>query len=84
MNTRIGVKLECEIVMPQTYHTKTSIEKGGKLSIKGLPFQTGETVEVIVRRSDRHSRPKKYPLRGKSVIYHEPFKGVASDDWEAL
>jgi len=24
-----------------------------------------------------------YPLRGKPVIYHEPFKGVAEDDWEA-
>jgi hypothetical protein len=25
----------------------------------------------------------KYPLHGKPVIYHEPFKGVAEDEWEA-
>ncbi|MDO8752511.1 MAG: hypothetical protein Q7J80_01345 [Anaerolineales bacterium] len=35
--------------MQQTYRTKTLVSKGGKLSIKGLPFQAGETVEVIVR-----------------------------------
>ena len=36
--------------MQQTYRTKTQVTKGGKLSIKGLPFQAGETVEVTVRR----------------------------------
>ncbi len=70
--------------MQQTYRTKTLVTKGGKLSIKGLPFQAGETVEVTVRRGKKHSRAVKYPLRGKPVIYRQPFKGVATGDWEAL
>jgi hypothetical protein len=70
--------------MQETYRTKTLITKGGKLSIKGLPFQAGETVEVTVRRGKKRSRAAKYPLRGKPVIYRQPFKGVATGDWEAL
>ena len=27
---------------------------------------------------------KKYPLRGKPVIYRNPFEGVAISDWEVL
>lgn len=30
------------------------------------------------------SQKKKYPLRGKPVIYCDPFKSVAVDDWESL
>jgi hypothetical protein len=70
--------------MQQTYRTKTLVTKGGKLSIKGLPFQAGETVEVTVRRGKKSTRAAKYPLRGKPVIYHDPFKGVAANDWEAM
>lgn len=70
--------------MQQTYRTKTLVTKGGKVSIKGLPFQAGETVEVTVRRGKKSTRAAKYPLRGKPVIYREPFKGVATGDWEAL
>ena len=68
--------------MQQTYHTKTLVTKGGKVSIKGLPFQAGETVEVTVRRGKKSTRATKYPLRGKPVIYRDPFKGVARSDWE--
>jgi hypothetical protein len=70
--------------MQETYRTKTLVTKGGKLSIKGLPFQAGETVEVIVRRGKFTTRVPKYPLRGKPVIYRQPFKGVAISDWEAV
>jgi hypothetical protein len=70
--------------MQQTYRIKTLVTKGGKLSIKGLPFQAGETVEVTVRRGKKYTRAAKYPLRGKPVIYRDPFKGAATGDWEAL
>jgi hypothetical protein len=70
--------------MQQTYRTKTQVTKGGELSIKGLPFQAGETVEVTVRRGKKSTRAAKYPLRGKKVIYRQPFKGVATGDWEAM
>jgi len=71
--------------MQQTFRTKTLITKGGKISIKGLPFHAGESVEVTVRRGKKTTRAAKYPLRGKPVIYHDPFKGAtASSDWEAM
>ena len=70
--------------MQQTFRTKTLVTKGGKLSIKGLPFRTGESVEVIVRRGKKPSRAVKYPLRGKTLVYRDPFKGAATSDWEAM
>jgi hypothetical protein len=66
--------------MQQTYRTKTRISKDGKLHIEGLPFQAGEIVEVTVRRGKKSTRAAKYPLRGKPVIYHEPFKPVDPDE----
>lgn len=69
--------------MQQTFRTKTLITKGGKLSIKGLPFRTGESVEVTIRRGKKPARTTKYPLRGKAVVYREPFISVALNDWEA-
>lgn len=68
--------------MQNTFRTKTLITKGGKLSIKGLPFRDGESVEVTIRRKKKSVHPSKYPLRGKSFIYRDPFKS-ASSDWEA-
>jgi hypothetical protein len=70
--------------MQQTFRTKALVTKDGKLSLKGLPFRAGESVEVIVRRGKKVRRTVKYPLRGKALIYREPFKGVAVNDWDAL
>lgn len=70
--------------MQQTFRTKTLVTKDGKLSIKGLPFRAGESVEVIVRRGKKTRRTAKYPLRGKALVYRDPFKGVAVNDWDAM
>lgn len=71
--------------MQQTYRVKTIVSKRGNLSIKGLPFQPGETVEVTVRRKRKKANVKaKYPLRGKPVVYREPLKSVDESNWEAL
>ena len=71
--------------MQQTYRVKTTVSKSGNLSIKGLPFKPGETVEVTVRRKQKKASPKaKYPLRGKLLVYREPLKSVGENDWEAL
>lgn len=69
--------------MQKTFRTKTLVTKGGKLSIIGLPFRAGESVEVTVRRGKKLTRLAKYPLRGKPVVYRDPFK-AASSDWEAM
>ena len=70
--------------MQEIYRTKTQVTKGGRLSIKGVPFREGEPVEVIVRRGKKSKRATKYPLHGKPLTYHEPFKGAATNDWEAM
>ena len=70
--------------MQEIYRTKTQITKGGKLSIKGVPFRAGESVEVIVRRGKKSKRATKYPLQGKPLNYREPFKGASTNDWEAM
>ena len=71
--------------MQQTYRVKTTVSKSGNLSIKGLPFKPGETVEVTVRRKQKKANVKaKYPLRGKLLVYREPLKSVGENDWEAL
>jgi hypothetical protein len=55
------------------------------LTIKELPFQVGEKVEVIVRRRERErKRGGRYPLRGKPIRYIDPFGSVAKSEWEAL
>jgi hypothetical protein len=71
--------------MQSTYRVQATITKGGKLSIKGLPFIPGESVVVTVRRKQKKTASKgKYPLRGKPFTYHEPFKSVDANEWDAL
>jgi hypothetical protein len=69
----------------QTYRIEATVLKNGTLTIKGLPFQAGDKVEVIVSSQEQERKTNgRYPLRGKPVRYVDPFKGVAEDDWEAL
>ena len=71
--------------MQQSYRVKTTVSKSGNVSIKGLPFKPGETVEVTVRRKPKKAAIKgKYPLRGKPVVYRDPLNSVDEDNWEAL
>jgi hypothetical protein len=68
----------------QVYRIETTLSKDGKLSIKGLPFRKGDSVEVIVLSQSRKPTGERYPLRGKLISYNEPFTSVAEDDWDAL
>jgi len=68
----------------QAYRTETTISQDGKLSIKGLPFRKGDTVEVIVLTQDRNPTGERYPLRGKPIIYNKPYHSVAEEEWESL
>ncbi len=69
----------------QTYHVETTMTSEGTLTISGLPFRVGEKIEVILRRRNHERQPtKKYPLRGKSIRYGDPFASVAENDWDAL
>ncbi len=69
----------------QMYRVETTVSGEGTLTIKGLPFQAGDKVEVIVRGQEREQeRSMRYPLRSKPIRYVDPLKSVAEDDWDAL
>jgi hypothetical protein len=69
----------------QMYRVETTISNEGTLTIKGLPFQAGDKVEVIVCGHERKREgSERYPSRGKPIRYVDPFESVAEDDWDAL
>ena len=42
------------------------------------------TKNSIKKAGKKSTQKKNYPLRGKPVIYRDPFEGVAISEWEAL
>jgi hypothetical protein len=71
--------------MPQAYRVHRQIQPDGTLKLENLPFQPGEAVEVIVRADERQApNDRRYPLRGKPLIYNDPTGPVAESDWETL
>ena len=46
-----------------------------------LTLSPGEAVEVIML--PRNNTVKSYPLRGKPVVYTDPFEPAAQNDWDA-
>lgn len=68
-----------------TYRIETTISKNGTISIRDLPFEEGDKVEVLVRsKQDKEKKHEKYPLRGLPIRYVEPFNSVAENDWAIL
>lgn len=68
----------------QAHRIETTLTQDGTLALDSLPFQAGETVEVIVLLKSAARPPgARYPLRGTVIEYHAPFESVAESDWEA-
>lgn len=69
----------------QVYAYELTIGKKGTLTIKNLPFNVGEKVEVIlIPRSSQQPDEKRYPFWGKPITYLNPTDPVAEADWEIL
>ena len=68
----------------QAYRQETVIQHDGTLTLRDLPLQAGEKVEVIiiVQPPPAHSQDS-YPLRGTPITYVDPTEPVADSDWEA-
>ena len=65
-----------------TFKTKADVADNGSLTIVGLPFKSGERVEVTIRPLDEDLEKRdRYPMRGKPYRYDRPFGDVALDDW---
>lgn len=66
-----------------TFKTRADLAAKGTLTVVGLPFKTGEKVEVTIKPIEESQEEKeRYPLRGKPYKYDRPFDGVALDEWE--
>lgn len=63
------------------HHVNATLNQEGILVLTNLPFHAGDAVEVIVL--PRINTVKSYPLRGKPVVYVDPFEPVAQNDWDA-
>ena len=69
----------------QTFRLDTRLTQDGTLILSDLPFQAGDSVEVIiVPRTSAPAEQNAYPLRGKVLHYDNPTAPVAQEDWEAL
>jgi hypothetical protein len=79
-------RIQEEISMEE-FKMETVIDKDGSLRIDALPFPAGVRVEVIVRTPEKAAEEQKptsrYPLRGATIRYDDPFESVAGDDWDA-
>ena len=69
----------------EAHRIETTLTQGGKLTLTNLPFQKGDTVEIIILRQPIASSGKKvHPLRGTLLKYIDPTEPVAQEDWETL
>ena len=74
------------------HEIETVLTEDGTLTLRGLPFHAGDSVEVIIleNRTSQHEAPtdspdsNPYPLRGTVIRYDDPTEPVALEDWEVL
>jgi len=68
----------------QAYRVATTLQQDGTLTLSNLPFQAGETVEVIILVQPSIALDRqRYPLRDVPIRYVGPTEPVAQADWEA-
>lgn len=68
----------------QAHRIEATIQANGKIVLENLPFNEGESVEIIVLETKAKSQSEKTPLHGTLLKYEQPFEPVAAEDWEAL
>jgi hypothetical protein len=69
----------------ETYRIETTLTQPGAVTLRNLPFQKGDLVEIIVfRRSVISPRTEPSPLRGMVLNYDDPAEPVAQEDWEVV
>lgn len=73
--------------MMLAYRIEKIILQNGELVLKGLPFQPGEMVEVLIlpqQKNKIYATPKELSLKGSVLKYEKPFEPVALNDWDTL
>ena len=68
----------------QAHRAKTTLSEDGVITLRGIPFRRGESVEVIVLAFPAAAAAgSRYPLRGTPVTLLAPTEPVADAEWEA-
>lgn len=69
----------------QEHRTAATVSGDGSVTVRGLPFRAGETVEVVVvARPSAFPDAAPRPLRGGVRRYDAPFgPALDSSEWEA-
>lgn len=85
----LGAALPALISKTMNAHKITAtLTENGTLLLKGLPFNAGESVEIIILEQSKltSSDPQtEYPLQGTVLRYNDPFEpAISLEDWEAL
>ena len=70
-----------------TFRVDATLTEDGKITLDDLPFQAGDSVEIIIvpranQPTEKH--PYRSPLEGKVIYYDGPTDPIAQEDWEAL
>ena len=70
----------------KAHRIEATLTENGTLTIKNLPFQAGDVVEVIIlERLSGTLNSNPYPLRGTVIRYDDPFEPATPlEDWEVL
>jgi len=68
-----------------SYRATLTVKSDGELTLKHLPFRTGEEVRVTVEAASPQQLPQdRFPLRGTPYRYDDPFEPAAGiEDWES-
>lgn len=69
----------------ETHRVEKVIQPNGTALLEYLPFKEGETVEIVIVKSEPEAAKNPYPLRGTPYKYENPFEpAVPVEDWNAL
>jgi len=69
----------------QAQWRETTVGEHGKLVLEGLPFESGQPVEVlVVSKTAAPTTAGSRSLRESVLEFREPLEPVASEDWDAL
>lgn len=70
--------------MKNIFRIRVVVGDDFSVKVKKLPVKPGDKIEILLLRRLSKPKKKKYPLRGTSVKYIDPFESVAEKDWEIL
>ena len=67
------------------HRVKTTVGQEKTVLLENLPFDVGESVEVVIFRCvSKNDEDDRYPLRGTSVKYLDHTEPVVPGDWDVL